>query len=211
MSVDRSTEMWDTRYSSDEYLYGTEPNEFLASVASVIPTGGSVLCLADGEGRNGVFLAGLGCTVTSIDQSERGVDKARSFALDSGVDLDAQVGDLAIADLGEERWDAIVSIFVHVPGDMRRDLHARVVRALKPNGLFVLEAYTPDQVGRGTGGPPVVELTMTLEGVRAELVGLDEEHGVELVRPVVEGSGHSGDAAVVQFIGRRPSTGAVSG
>jgi SAM-dependent methyltransferase len=203
--------MWDARYSSDEYLYGKEPNEFLVSVASLIASGGSVLCLADGEGRNGVFLAGLGFAVTSIDQSERGVDKARSFAQDSGVDLDAQVGDLATADLGEERWDAIVSIFVHVPGDMRRDLHARVVRALKPNGLFVLEAYTPDQVGRGTGGPPVAELTMTLEGVRAELVGLDEEHGVELVRPVVEGSGHSGDGAVVQFIGRRPSTGAVSG
>ncbi len=203
VNVDRSPAMWDDRYSGDEYLYGKEPNEFLASVAAKISSGGSVMCLADGEGRNGVFLAGLGFDVASIDQSERGVDKARSLARHSGAELDAQVGDLATVDLGQGRWDAIVSIFVHVPVELRRDLHARVVRSLKPNGLFVLEAYTPDQIGRGTGGPPDAALTMTLDDVRAELAGLHEEHGMETVRPVVEGSGHSGDGAVVQFLGRR--------
>lgn len=203
MSVDRSAGMWDERYSSDAYLYGREPNSFLKSMTSAIPGGGRVLCLADGEGRNGVFLAKLGFEVTTIDQSQRGVDKARQFAVESGVELDATVGDLAITDLGDQRWDAVVSIFAHLPPEVRTDLHARVVRALKPGGLFVLEAYTPSQVGRGTGGPPIPELTMTLEGLRSELTGLTEEHGVELLRSVVEGAGHTGDGAVVQYVGRR--------
>ena len=205
MTVNRSAGMWDERYASDEYLYGHEPNEFLKSMASSILERGRVLCLADGEGRNGVFLAQQGFAVTTIDQSKRGVDKARHFAGESGVELDAQVGDLTTADMGEQQWDAIVSIFVHMPPDMRANLHARVVQALAPGGLFVLEAYTPSQIGRGTGGPPVPELTMTLESLRSELDGLTEEHGVELVRPVVEGAGHSGDGAVVQYVGRRPT------
>jgi SAM-dependent methyltransferase len=205
MSVDRSAGMWDERYSSDGYVYGREPNDFLKSMVPAIPVGGRVLCLADGEGRNGVFLSTLGFEVTTIDQSQRGVDKARRFASDSGVELDASVGDLAVTDLGEQQWDTIVSIFAHMPPDVRVGLHARVVQALKPGGLFVLEAYTPSQVGRGTGGPPVPELTMTLEGLRSELDGLTEEHGVEFVRPVVEGAGHTGDGAVVQYVGRRPT------
>jgi hypothetical protein len=195
--------MWNERYSSDGYLYGREPNDFLTSMTSEIPAGGRVLCLADGEGRNGVFLSTLGFEVTTIDQSQRGVEKARRFASESAVALDASVGDLTTTDLGEQQWDAIVSIFAHMPPDVRADLHARVVPALKFGGLFVLEAYTPSQVGRGTGGPPVPELTMTLEGLRTELDGLTEEHGVELVRPVVEGAGHTGDGAVVQYVGRR--------
>lgn len=204
MKVDRSAGMWDERYAPDEYVYGSEPNEFLLSMVSAFPDEGSVLCLADGEGRNGVFLAGRGFRVTSIDLSARGVDKARHLAADSGVVLDAQVGDLAEVDLGTERWDAIVSIFAHMPPQVRAGLHSRIAKALKPGGLFVLEAYTPDQVGRGTGGPPVPELTMTLDGLRVELAGLSEEHGTELVREVHEGPGHTGDGAVVQFVARRP-------
>lgn len=205
MSVDRSAGMWDERYASDGYVYGREPNEFLKSMMSAIPDGGRVLCLADGEGRNGVFLASLGFDVTTIDQSQRGVDKARLFASESAVEMDARVGDLATADLGDAHWDAIVSIFAHLPSAVRVGLHARVVQALKPGGVLVLEAYTPSQVGRGTGGPPVPDLTMTLEGLRSELDGLTEEHGVELIRPVMEGAGHTGDGAVVQYVGRRPA------
>ncbi len=206
MSVVPSAAMWDERYSTDDYLYGREPNDFLKSVLAELPDAGRVLCLADGEGRNGVFLAENGFDVTTIDQSERGVAKARSFAVESGIKMDARVGDLATVDLGDAEWDAVVSIFAHMPAAVRVDLHTRVVRALKPGGVLVLEAYTPDQIGRGTGGPPVPELTMTLDGLRSELEGLVEEHGLEIVRPVVEGPGHTGDGAVVQYIGRRPAT-----
>ncbi len=138
MDVDRTAGMGGERYASDAYLYGREPNEFLESMTSTMLEGGRVLCFADGEGRNGVFLSQRGFDVTTIDQSKRGVDKARRFAADSGVELDARVGDLTSTDLGEAQWDAIISIFVHMPPDIRMDLHARAVQALKPGGLFVL-------------------------------------------------------------------------
>ena len=124
-------------------------------------------------------------------------------AAERGVELTTVVADLADYDLGSERWDLIVSIFAHTPPPVRRAIHAGVASALRPGGRFVLEAYTPDQIGRGTGGPPVPELTMTLAGLRDELTDLDLEVGRELVRPVVEGSGHTGDGAVVQVIARR--------
>lgn len=195
-------EMWEGRYGADEFVYGTEPNEFLTeAVAGINP--GDVLCLADGEGRNGVYLATLGHRVTSVDLTQSGMDKAARLAAERGVELTTVVADLADYDLGSERWDLIVSIFAHTPPPVRRAIHAGVASALRPGGRFVLEAYTPDQIGRGTGGPPVPELTMTLAGLRDELTDLDLEVGRELVRPVVEGSGHTGDGAVVQVIARR--------
>jgi SAM-dependent methyltransferase len=194
--------MWEGRYGADEFVYGTEPNEFLTeAVAGINP--GDVLCLADGEGRNGVYLATLGHRVTSVDLTQSGMDKAARLAAERGVELTTVVADLADYDLGSERWDLIVSIFAHTPPPVRRSIHAGVASALRPGGRFVLEAYTPDQIGRGTGGPPVPELTMTLAGLRDELTDLDLEVGRELVRPVVEGSGHTGDGAVVQVIARR--------
>jgi hypothetical protein len=98
----------------------------------------------------------------------------------------------------------IVSIFAHMPPLVRRDLHHRVVVALKPGGMFLLEAYTPQQVGRGTGGPSTPELTMTIDALRVELAGLELLHAEELEREVVEGPGHTGSAAVVQVIARKP-------
>lgn len=201
---------WDERYGAvDGYLYGTEPNDFVSeqvAPAAPGPTGDAptALCIADGEGRNGVHLARLGYTVTTFDLSSVAVDKARRLAASVGVEVDAQVADAADFDLGRDRFDLVVSVFAHMPPPIRRGLHARIAEALRPGGTLVLEAYTPDQIGRGTGGPPVPELTMTLDALRGELVGLDIVHGAELVRSVVEGPGHSGDGAVVQVVARRP-------
>lgn len=196
--------MWEARYGEPDYLYGTEPNDFLAAEAHRLAQG-DVLCLAEGEGRNATWLATQGHTVSSVDLTEAGTAKTRRLAADRGVHVDAVTADLAHHDLGVERWDGIVSIFAHMPPTVRADLHRRVVAALRPGGLLLLEAYTPDQIGRGTGGPPVPEMTMTLELLRAELAGLEEVHGVETIRSVVEGPGHTGDGAVVQFIARKPS------
>jgi SAM-dependent methyltransferase len=195
--------MWEQRYAIDDYLFGTEPNEFLRDNTDQLPQG-SVLCLAEGEGRNAVFLAGLGYDVSSIDLTEGGVAKTRRLAAARDVTVDAAVGDLAQTDLGRGRWNAIVSIFAHMPPKVRGNLHRRVVAALAPGGVFLLEAYTPDQVGRGTGGPSLPEMTMTLAGLRDELAGLDFVHGQELVREIVEGPGHTGVGSVVQVIARRP-------
>jgi hypothetical protein len=195
--------MWEQRYNVDHYYYGTDPNEFLAASVLLLPDG-MTLCLAEGEGRNAVFLAGTGREVHSVDLTEAGVAKTIRLAEQHGVQVAAVVGDLAVFDLGIDRWDAMVSIFAHMPPGVRRDLHRRVVGALKPGGMFLLEAYTPAQIGRGTGGPSVVEMTMTLGGLREELAGLDFVHAEELDREVVEGPGHTGVGSVVQVIARKP-------
>jgi SAM-dependent methyltransferase len=182
-------------------VYGTKPNDFLVEAVEGLPVG-RALCLADGEGHNGVYLAELGHEVTSVDLTQSGMDKAARLAADRGVELTTVVCDLADYDLGEGRWDLIVSIFAHTPPDLRAAIHANVARALTADGRFVLEAYTPDKVGRGTGGPPIPELTMTLDGLRTELVDIEFLRGEELVRSVIEGPGHTVDGAVVQVVGR---------
>lgn len=195
-------DLWEERFSADGYLYGTEPNAFLRANVAALPSG-TALCLAEGEGRNAVFLAECGHDVSSVDLTEAGVIKTRRLAAERGVRVDAAVGDLADFDLGRERWDLIVSSFAHLPSSVRRDLHRRVVTALKPGGMLLLEAYTPDQIGRGTGGPPTVELTMTLADLREELEPLEFVHAEELEREVSEGTGHTGLGSVVQVIGRQ--------
>ncbi len=195
--------IWEQRYAGGAYLYGTEPNDFLRDTLQRLPRG-DVLCLAEGEGRNAVFLAQSGYAVSSVDLAAAGVRKTRRLAERNGVSVAAVAGDLSTFDLGRARWDLIVSIFAHMPAAVRRDLHARVVGALRPGGVFLLEAYTPGQVGRGTGGPPSAELTMTLADLRDELAPLEILHGVELEREVREGTGHTGLGAVVQVIARKP-------
>jgi SAM-dependent methyltransferase len=195
--------MWEQRYGIEAYLFGTEPNEFLRSSLASLPRG-TVLCLAEGEGRNAVFLAENGYEVHSVDLTEAGVAKTLRLAESRDVRVDAVVGDLAEFDIGTDRWDLIVSIFAHMAPAARRGLHRRVVAALKPAGVLLLEAYTPQQVGRGTGGPSTPETTMTLDALRVELAGLELLHAAELDRDVIEGPGHTGAGAVVQVIARKP-------
>jgi SAM-dependent methyltransferase len=194
---------WEQRFGADGYLYGTEPNEFLREHVGSLPRG-RVLCVAEGEGRNAVFLARQGFEVSSIDLTEAGVAKTRRLATQRGVNVHAVTGDLATADLGIQSWNGIVSIFAHLPPAIRRDLHRRVVDALAPGGVFLLEAYTPSQIGRGTGGPPVAELAMSLADLRREVAGLEFVHAVEIERQIIEGHGHTGLGSVVQIIARRP-------
>ena len=190
------------RYGDAAYLYGTEPNEFLRASLPLLPSG-AAMCLAEGEGRNAVFLAESGYAVSCVDLAEAGVRKTHQLAQQRGVEVAASVGDLAVFDLGHQRWDLVVSIFAHMPPEVRRDLHQRVVASLRPGGMFLLEAYTPDQLAHGTGGPASADLTMTLAQLREELAPLEFVHGVEVEREVREGSGHTGLGAVVQVIARK--------
>jgi SAM-dependent methyltransferase len=193
---------WDERYGADAYMYGKEPNDFLKQNIDALPQG-SVMCLADGEGRNSVFIASTGRAAWSVDLSTHGPRKTMQLAAERKVEVHAETADLATFDLGQNRWDAIVSIFAHMPKEVRADLHKRVISALKPGGVFLLEAYTPAQVGRGTGGPQDTSLTMQLEDLRMELAPLTFEIGQEIERSVVEGIGHTGMASVVQVIARK--------
>jgi SAM-dependent methyltransferase len=195
-------EEWNQRYSGSEYKYGIDPNVFLASMADRIPSG-RVLCLADGEGRNGVFLAGLGYDVTSVDQSDVGLAKAVRLAGERGVHINPVVADLSEFRIEHDYWSGIVSIFCHLSPPLRKKIHRAVVAGLTDGGVFILEAYTPRQLLFKTGGPPVAELMMTLENLREELCGLRLEVAREIDRDTREGSCHSGKGAVVQVVGIR--------
>jgi SAM-dependent methyltransferase len=192
--------MWDQRYHQPDYVYGTQPNDFLLSVASQLPHG-KLLSLGEGEGRNAVYLAGLGHEVTAVDASAVGLEKARRLAAERGVRLTTLTADLRDFEIQPESWDTVISIFCHVPAAIRVPLHQAVVRGLKPGGIFVLEAFTPRQLGMGTGGPATLEMLMTLAGLRQELAGLRFIQTTELDREVVEGKFHTGLAAVVQVMG----------
>ena len=195
---------WDQRYAEPGFQFGTEPNDFLREVAHHLPPG-RVLCLAEGEGRNAVWLARQGHAVTGMDRSRVGLQKAERLAAERGVTIATQLADLVTFDLGIDAWQGIVSIFAHVEADVRRRVHAAVPKALVPGGVFLLEAYTPAQVGRGTGGPPEDERMVSLERLRAELQGLDWLVAREIERDVIEGPSHSGRSSVVQLVARRPA------
>ncbi len=194
---------WNERYASARYAYGEAPNAFLAEVCAHLPPGGRVLCLAEGEGRNAVFLAGRGHRVTAIDQSEAGLVKARQLAAKHGVEIETVHADLGGHAIEPESWSGVVAIFAHVPPALRRRIHREAVAGLKPGGVFVLEAYAPAQLAYGTGGPKVPELLMALPDLREELDGLEMLIAREVERDVIEGDFHTGRGAVVQVVGRK--------
>jgi len=194
---------WNSRYDQPVYVFGTEPNDFLAEMAEHIPAG-PVLCLAEGEGRNAAFLASRGHAVTAVDQSEVGLAKAQRLAADRGVTIQTEVADLADYVIEVGTWAGIISIFLHIPESLRRKTYRQAVAGLRPGGVFVLEAYTPAQIGLGTGGPKDPSLTPTLAQLREDLAGLDIETGIERQREVLEGIGHTGIAEVVQVFARKP-------
>jgi hypothetical protein len=130
-----------------------------------------------------------------------GLAKAQSLAQDAGVTLTTVVTALEDFTIEPETWQGIVSIFCHLPPPLRSRLHREAVAGLVPGGVFILEAYTPRQLGRGTGGPPIPELLMPLDEVSAELDGLDLVIAREIERDVVEGRFHTGTAHVLQIVG----------
>lgn len=195
--------MWNDRYSEEGWAYGTEPNDFVRQHAHHLPRPGRVLCLAEGEGRNAVFLAAAGWEVVALDQSEVGLRKARHLAGERGVTLETVVQDLASWEPEPDSFDGVVSIWAHLPPPVRRHTHAAVVRALRPGGGFLLEAYTPRQLLHRTGGPPVTDLLYEPADLRADLDGLVFERLVEVEREIHEGRYHHGVSAVVQVVARK--------
>jgi SAM-dependent methyltransferase len=195
--------MWDDRYADSEYAYGTAPNDFLVEQADQLPSG-PVLCLAEGEGRNAVWLATRGHPVTAMDASAVGLRKARRLAAAHGVEITTHHGDLAHFAIAPGAWSGIVSIFAHVPPALRRAVHHNVFAGLRPGGVLILEAYTPEQLRFGTGGPPIAELTMDLASLQNELAGLQFILAREVERDIHEGRYHHGRGHVVQIVARRP-------
>jgi SAM-dependent methyltransferase len=184
------------------WAFGTEPNQFLREESHRIPPG-RVLCLGEGEGRNAVFLAERGYEVVGVDRSQVGMDKAQSLAQERGVFIETVVSSIEEFELTEGEWQGIVSIFFHLPPDLRRRIHASVVKGLAPGGILILEAYTPRQLEFGTGGPPHRDRLLTVPDLEQELEGLDFLVARETEREVHEGRMHTGQGSVVQIVGVR--------
>lgn len=194
--------MWDERYSAKDYIYGTEPNEFLAAQCGHLS--GKVLSIGEGEGRNAVFLATRGLEMHCIDGSKVGMEKANALAASKGVQITTMVGDLAEFSPEPESFNGVISIFAHLPSSIRFRLYPLLIDCLKPGGIFLMESYSEDQLNRDTGGPRDIDMLMSEAKIRSEFAGLEVVLLQEIERDVVEGTHHTGMASVVQFIGRKP-------
>jgi SAM-dependent methyltransferase len=201
--MSKEVDQWNERYSDSEYYYGTEPNEFLKQQAHLIKSRGRVLCLAEGEGRNAVYLATLGFNATALDQSEMGLKKLETLARRKGVHVQTIHKDLSEFNIEPNQWDAIISIWCHIPRDLRKRVHLLCVNGLVKGGYFILESYFPKQLEYKTGGPPTAELMPSLSELQSDLKELNLIHAAELDRVVQEGRGHHGLSAVVQIVGRK--------
>ena len=196
---------WDERYALEGWAFGTDPNDFLREEAHRIPAG-KVLCVGEGEGRNAVFLAEEGYEVVGVDRSQVGLDKAQGLAQERGVFIETVLSSIEDFELTEGEWQGIVSVFFHLPPELRKRIHHSVVRGLAPGGILILEAYTPQQLEFGTGGPPNIERLPSLAELEEELEGLEFLLARETEREVHEGRLHTGRGSVVQLVGRRPES-----
>jgi 2-polyprenyl-3-methyl-5-hydroxy-6-metoxy-1,4-benzoquinol methylase len=200
--------MWDARYAPEPYAYGEAANGFLVAQSHRLKPGMRALVPGDGEGRNGVWLAEQGLIVDTLDLSRHGVAKARRLAQARGVALNAVQTDALAWEWPGEAYDVVALIFLHLVADERRALHARVVGALKPGGLVILEAFRPEQLARqaagARGGPRVRELLYALDDLEADFAALNTIELGEADADFDEGTLHVGLSAVVRATMRRP-------
>lgn len=196
--------MWDERYAQDGYLFGTEPNAFLVSQRHLLKPGMSCLAVADGEGRNGVWLAQQGLQVLSVEASPVALEKAKKLASQRGAKVEFEQADLAQWQWGENRFDAVAAIFIQfAPPALREQMFAGIKRCLKPGGLLLLQGYTPRQLEYKTGGPPVAENMYTEMLLRNAFGGMEILHLREHDDHIGEGTAHSGMSALIDLVARK--------
>jgi cyclopropane fatty-acyl-phospholipid synthase-like methyltransferase len=197
-------DMWDERYATEEYFFGTEPNAFLASQRHLLEPGMSCLAVADGEGRNGVWLAQQGLKVLSVEASAVALEKAKKLAEQRGVAIDFEQADLAHWQWGENRFDAVAAIFIQfAPPALRVQMFEGIKRSLKPGGLLLLQGYTPRQLEYKTGGPPLAENLYTERLLREAFGEMEILHLSEHDEHISEGAGHSGMSALIDLVARK--------
>ena len=196
---------WNARFAREDFLFGEEPNVFLRAQAHWLPPGGSVLCVADGEGRNSVWLAEQGFRVTAFDFASNAVAKARRLAQRRKVSVSHELGDAYTWPWTSERYDAVVAVFIQfLPPDERDGVFAGMESAVAPGGLFLLEGYRPEQVDYRTGGPPRREHMYTREWLQRTFFGWEilvlEGYDAE----IHEGQAHKGMSALIDLVARKP-------
>jgi SAM-dependent methyltransferase len=197
-------ERWEKRFSVPEYVFGTEPNAFLKSQAGVLPKTGKALAIADGEGRNGVWLAEQGLDVLSVDFSPTALAKAQELARRRGVTLRTLQADITAWEWPDAEFDVVVGIFFQFLGPPERArIFAGIRKALKPDGLLLLEGYGPKQLEYKTGGPSELENLYTEELLKAEFAGFSELGVKSYDSMMSEGIRHVGMAALVDLVARK--------
>jgi cyclopropane fatty-acyl-phospholipid synthase-like methyltransferase len=202
--ADDQQAFWNERFAGNEYLFGTDPNAFLASQRDRLKPGMRALAIADGEGRNGVWLARQGLAVLSTDFSPVALEKANKLAAAAGVTLNTECVDLARWNWGAPRFDVVVAIFVQFTAPPERArMFANIKQVLLPGGLLLLEGYRPKQLEYGTGGPSQVENLYTRELLEREFADMEILQLAEYDAEVNEGSRHKGMSALIDLVAKK--------
>jgi SAM-dependent methyltransferase len=196
---------WDKRFAGEEFLFGEAPNAFLARQAPLLKKGQRVLAVADGEARNGVWLAEQGLSVHSMDFSSVAQAKARQLAARRGVTLDFELADLLTWEFPPEAYDVVATIFIQfMPPQDRARVFAGMKRTLKPGGLLIMEGYRPEQIAYGTGGPSDPTWHYTEDLLRAEFSDFEIIELASYDAELNEGSRHKGPSALIDIVARKP-------
>ncbi|MCF8168076.1 MAG: class I SAM-dependent methyltransferase [Rhodoferax sp.] len=195
---------WNQRFAHDEFLFGTAPNAWLEAHSPSWPPASHLLSVADGEGRNSVWLAGLGHRVDAFDIAEVGVAKARRLAAQHQVSVNFAVADCDSFNWQEAVYEGVVAIFVQFADpELRQRLFSNMVRSLKPGGFLVLQGYTPKQLEYRTGGPPNLSHLYTEALLRDQFAALEIVLLQEYEAEIHEGSGHRGQSALIGMVARK--------
>jgi cyclopropane fatty-acyl-phospholipid synthase-like methyltransferase len=204
MFTGHNSKFWDDRYGESDYAYGTIPNKFLTEQRHRLKPGMKTLVVGDGEGRNGVWLATQGLDVLSIDLSLVGLEKAQKLATQHQVHIQTQCADLTTWDWVVAEYDLVVSVYVHFSPEVRQRMHQLMLRALKPGGLILLEAFNLEQLQYqreyDSGGPPIQEMLYQPEMLREDFAGGEIMELTETITELHEGQDHDGKASVVRLV-----------
>ena len=197
---------WNRRFEGDDFVFGTEPNQWLHRHAASFLRHGRMLCVADGEGRNSVWLARQGFQVDAFDISDVGLAKARKLAASAGVSVNYQLADCDGFAWPAAAYDGVAAIFVQFADpDLRKRLFGHMIASLKPGGTLILQGYTPKQLEYKTGGPSAVSHLYTEPMLREAFSELEIIELREYETELSEGSGHHGRSALIGMVARRPS------
>lgn len=205
MSFADATQFWNERFDNDEFIFGKEPNEYLVEqVSAYLKPNSPVLCIADGEGRNGVWLAKQGMRVTGFDVSDVALAKANQFAKDNQVSIQYSLCDTDGFDWQINAYDAIIAIFIQFADpEMRARIFKQVHQALKPGGIFILQGYTPKQLEYKTGGPSLLEHLYTEEMIRQLSQGFEILDLRCYEKELSEGARHTGMSALLGMVAKK--------